>query len=335
MRVFVTGATGFLGTHLVKYLRSEGHAVTAVGSGECDLTRQGSLSSFNHTAWDQIYHLAAWTQAGDFCLRHPGEQWIKNQQINTNVLDWWHTSQSQAKMIAVGTSCCYEPGTPHSEENFLRGQPTESLYTYAMTKRMLLVGLESLHKQFGYRYLFVVPSTLYGADYHLDGRQMHFIFDLLRKIVDGKVNGTPVVLWGDGNQKRELIHVDSFVRTTVRLAGSTNNEVFNIGGGVEYPIRWYAERLSEYVGFDSSKIQYDTSKYVGATSKFLVVDKVRRAVPDFSPIPLEQGLQEIVKWYVCQAADGKGSEASVLGSPGGMVVSGSRCDCTTLDARRM
>ncbi len=304
MKIFVTGATGFLGTHLVKHLRSEGHEVMAVGSKECDLTRQEALAAFNHTQWDQIFHLAAWTQAGDFCLRHPGEQWIKNQQINTNVLEWWHSSQPQAKMIAIGTSCCYEPGTPHVEENFLKGIPTESLYTYAMTKRMLLVGLQSLHKQFGLNYLFVVPSTLYGADYHLDGRQMHFIFDLLRKIVDGKYKGTPVELWGDGHQKRELIHVESFVTTMAHLAQTVDNDIFNIGGGVEYPIRWYAEKLAEYVGFDTSKIQYDTSKYVGATSKFLVVDKVRKAVPSFNPVPLETGLREIVTWYLGNAKVG-------------------------------
>jgi len=306
VKIFITGATGFLGTHLVKHLRALGHEVRAVGSKECDLTKQGSLEQFNSIQWDQIYHLAAWTQAGDFCLHHPGEQWIKNQQINTNVLDWWHSHQPQAKMVAIGTSCCYEPGTPHIEENFLAGTPTESLYTYAMTKRMLLVGLQSLQKQFGLRYLFVVPSTLYGPDYHLDGRQMHFIFDLLRKIVDGKYKGTPVELWGDGFQKRELIHVHSFVTTMVQLAQTIDNEIFNIGGGVEYPIRWYAEKLSEYVGFDPARIRYDTSKYVGATSKFLVVDKVRRAVPNFTPVPLEIGLQEVVGWYsraCCESGD--------------------------------
>ncbi len=298
MKIFVTGATGFLGTHLVRHLRAAGHEVTAVGSKECDLTRQGSLEVFSHTKWDQIYHLAAWTQAGDFCLKHPGEQWIKNQQINTNVLEWWHLSQPQAKMIAIGTSCCYEPGTPHVEERFLVGEPTESLYTYAMTKRMLLVGLQSLARQFGLKYLFVVPSTLYGPDYHLDGRQMHFIFDLLRKIVDGKYKGTPVELWGDGTQRRELIHVESFVTTMTHLAQHVHNESFNIGGGQEHPIRWYAEMLAEYVGYDASRIVYDTSKYVGATSKFLVVDKVRKAVPHFNPVPLDQGLREIVNWYL-------------------------------------
>ena len=56
--------------------------------------------------------------------------------------------------------------------------------------------------------------------------------------------------------------------------------------------------LAELVGYDVSKIQYDTTKYVGATSKFLVVDKVRRSVPHFNPVSLEKGLKEIVEWYL-------------------------------------
>jgi GDP-L-fucose synthase len=83
-----------------------------------------------------------------------------------------------------------------------------------------------------------------------------------------------------------------------QLAETVDNEVFNIGGGEEHPIRWYAEKLSEYVGYDASKILYDTTKYVGAQSKLLVVDKVRKRVPDFNPLSLQQGLREIVNWYL-------------------------------------
>ncbi len=54
---------------------------------------------------------------------------------------------------------------------------------------MMQVGLQSLNKQFGLTYLTVVPSTLYGLNYHTDGRQMHFIFDLIRKIIRGKEYG--------------------------------------------------------------------------------------------------------------------------------------------------
>ena len=297
MKILVTGSGGFLGGHLCRALRAQRHEVTTFRSRECDLRRADALARFNHAQYDQIYHLAAWTQAGDWCLTHPGEQWIENHQINTNVLAWWQTQQPQAKLIALGSSCCYEPGQPHREDQFLTARPIESLFTYAQTKRMLYVGLEALRKQYGLRYLFGIPSTLYGPDYHLDGRQMHFIFDLMRKIVDGKEHGTPVVLWGDGSQKRELTHVGDFASALMQLAERCDNEIVNIGSGVEYSIRHYAEELCAIVGTDPRSIQYDTSRYVGAPSKVLRVDKLQQLLPDAPRRELRKGLEEIIDWY--------------------------------------
>src|SRR5262249_33854893 len=166
MDILVTGGTGFLGTALCGHLRSLGHHVVPLGSRNCDLTKPFSLQLFDDRPYDQIWHLAAWTQAGDFCLHHPGEQWVMNQQINTNVLAWWQERQRQAKLIAMGTSCAYAPDQELIEENYLEGQPIESLFTYAMSKRMLYIGLKALEKQYGQRYLCLVPSTLYRPRFH-------------------------------------------------------------------------------------------------------------------------------------------------------------------------
>lgn len=297
MKILITGGTGFLGTALAARLRADGHAVAALGSRDCDLTVAGALDRFAGQSYDQIYHLAAWTQAGEFCLHHPGEQWLRNQQINTNVLAWWHARQPQAKLIAMGTSCAYPCDGELREENYLAGVPTESLFTYAMAKRMLYVGLRSLCQQFGLRYLCLVPSTLYGPGYHLDGRQMHFIFDLIRKILSAKVHGTPVVLWGDGHQRRELVYLDDFVGHTVRLAADVENELINLGAGEEHSIRHFAGLICELVGYDPGLIRYDTTRYVGARSKCLAVDKLRRYRPGGRTTPLRDGLRATVDWF--------------------------------------
>jgi len=297
MKILITGATGFLGTALGARRQADGHTVTGFSSAECDLTQPGSLDRYNTTEYDQIYHLAAWTQAGDFCLRHPGEQWIRNQQLNTNVLAWWQRSQRQAKLICMGTSCAYEPGVDLEESHYLDGTPTESLYTYAMTKRMLYVGLLALRKQFGLDYLCAVPSTLYGPGYHTDGRQMHFIFDLIRKIIRGKEFGEPVILWGDGHQRRELMYVSDFVDLLVRLADSAKNELVNIGAGEEYSIRHFANLICGMVGYPVEKIEYDTSRYVGATSKCLGVGKLRSLIGEYQLTPLNEGIAKTVEWF--------------------------------------
>jgi GDP-L-fucose synthase len=302
MRIFVTGGHGFLGRVLCRALAAAGHELDRPTRRECDLTDPAPLRKIAAERYDAIYHLAAWTQAGDFCLHHPGEQWIINQQINTNLLSWWATFQPRAKLVLIGSSCAYPTDGTLAESEYLSGEPTPSLRTYALTKRMLLEGARSLNQQYGLRYLALVPSTLYGPDYHQDGRQMHFIFDIARKIIRGREIGEPVVLWGDGQQRRELVHVDDFVRVLLELATLIDNDLVNIGAGEDHSIRELAAMLCEIVGYDASRIQYDATRYVGARSKRLHVGKLESLLPGVARLPLREGLRELVGWFYSSRA---------------------------------
>jgi len=304
MKIFVTGGHGFLGTAITKNLAAQGHELVVPRSSECDLTNQDSLFGYSNESYDQIFHLAAWTQAGDFCLTHPGEQWIINQKINTNILSWWAKSQPQAKLVFMGTSCAYAPGSALVEGEYMNGEPVESLYTYAMTKRMLLQGARALHQQYGLHWLCAVPSTLYGPGYHTDGRQMHFIFDLIRKILRGKYHGDPVVLWGDGHQRRELVYLDDFIRTLLEINKTESNSLINIGAGIDFSIREFAEQICSYVDFDPRLIEYDTSKYVGAKTKKLSIKKLEVIYPGYlaDATRLEVGISKVVDWFRAEGA---------------------------------
>ncbi len=296
MKILVTGATGFLGCHLVKHLTRANHDVIGLGSKDANLLNPDALNKFSAEKFDSIFHLAAWTQAGDFCLIHPGEQWLINQQMNTTVLNWWHQHQPQAKMISMGTSCAYEEGIHLSEEKYLEGSPIKDLYSYAMTKRMLHIGQVMLNRQFGLNYLTIVPSTLYGPEYHLGTKQMHFIFDLAWKILDFKYFKKPVVLWGDGQQRRELVFVDDFISTLLQLDNISQNDIVNIGAGEDYTIQEFAEAICRCVNVDSRCLQYDTSKYVGAKSKMLSITKLDALLPYRAKTSLFDGLSKTLLW---------------------------------------
>jgi GDP-L-fucose synthase len=296
VKIFVTGATGFLGRNLIPLLQQAGHEVLGVGSSDCNLLHRESLEHFGED-YEQIWHLASWTQAGEFCLHHPGEQWIINQRINTNVVDWWRCRQPHAKLIAIGTSCSYAPVVELIEENYLAGDPVPELYSYAMTKRMLLVGMKAVAAQYNLAYLYLIPSTLFGPGYHSRSKQLHFIFDIMRKIVLAKFQGGRVSLWGDGHQKRELILVKDFAGAALRLAGTAVNEVVNVGSGEEFSIRWYAERICDFTGYDPGYIEYDTSRYTGVRSKKLNIAKLRSLLPDLQLTPILSGLEETLRWF--------------------------------------
>ena len=304
MNIFVTGGGGFVGKELVSRLCNCGYQVVAPSSKECNLLKSECLNIFSNIKFDKIFHLAAWTQAGDFCLNHPGEQWVNNQLINTHLLNWWRLNQPQAKLVFMGTSCAYSDGGELHEDGYMHGEPIESLYTYAMTKRMLFQGARALGNQFNLEWFCAVPSTLYGPDYHLDGRQMHFIFDLVRKLLRGKYMGERVILWGDGHQRREIVHIRSFVDILLSLVDNVNNRIINVGAGEDFSIRDFVDKICQIIDFDAALVEYDTSRYVGAKSKILSINEVANYIPNYKShlIPLEVGLKETIAWFVDEKA---------------------------------
>lgn len=301
MKIFITGGNGFLGNALQAILNNSSKytKMDSPSSSECNLFDQNSLDQFNNIKYDFIVHLAAWTQAGKFCLDYPADQWINNQKINTNIIDWWIKNQKQAKFIFIGTSCAYDPNEKHVEDKYLIGEPTESLYTYAMTKRMLFQAVRAAELQYDLKWLGLVPSTLYGPDYHLDGRQMHFIFDLIRKILLAKHESIDAVLWGDGNQRRELIHTSDFVRVMLKLMHEVDNELINIGGGTDYSIKEFAEIICDVSNTNIKLVKYDENEYVGARNKKLEIQKITNIIPDYlnNLTPISDGINEVVVWF--------------------------------------
>jgi len=294
MKVLVTGGTGFLGRHLVPNLERQGAEVTIINSRNCNLVEKENLLQFTKTKFDRIYHLAAWTKAGDFCLYHKGEQWIINQQINTNVLWFWREFQAEAIMIAMGTGCAYPPELDLREENYMVGEPDRDLYTYAMTKRMLFTGMLALNHQYQMQFRHLIPSTLFGPKFERE--DTHFIFDLIKKIVAGKELGKPVALWGTGQQVRELIYVADAVKLINLATEHCPNDSLNLGSGIGYSIRQYAEMICEIVGYDPAKIIYDTTKWSGVPKKVFNPAKSKRLF-NFEFTDIRKALAETIAYY--------------------------------------
>lgn len=295
MNILVTGSSGFLGKSLSKKLKIfSPNELVLLDSAIADLTVPGSLDKFNNIKFEKIIHLACWTQAGDFCLKFPGDQWIINQLINTNIVNWWFSNQRQAKFISIGTSCTYPEMGSYKEEEYFEGLPTKSLFTYAMTKRMLQNGIESLSKQYNLNYCTYVPSTLYGPGYKLNDKIPHFIFDLIKKFILFKKKNKEIVLWGDGSQIRELIYIDDFINHMIEIEKmGISNEIFNIGAGVGHSIREFATIISDILNINTNNIYYDTNAYVGTKKKVLNIEKISK-LTNLHQKPLYEGIKIVI-----------------------------------------
>ena len=119
----------------------------------------------------------------------------------------------------------------------------------------------------------------------------------MRKIIRGKELGEPVVLWGNGHQRRELVHLQDFVNTLLTLVPDIDNELINLGAGEDYSIREFARAICGIVNYDEKRIDYDESRYVGAISKCLNIQKLRSRLPSYRTMPLEDGLRSCIEWF--------------------------------------
>lgn len=283
MRIAVTGASGFVGRHLIPKLKEQGHTVLEYNSNNFD-------SIFNLRSIDYIIHLAVKTAAGGYCQAHPGEQYLINSEINTNMLLAWKKTVPSAKMITFGSSCSYDKNVVKEEKNYLNGAVETGYEVYGNIKRHLLIGLQALKKEYNMEYSFLIPSVFYGPGYDLNDK--HFIFDLIRKIVEAKEGGPEVELWGDGKQTRELIFIKDAVDIIIK-AMDWDLDIVNLSCGKEYSIHEYAKAICNIVDYDSSSINYDITKFVGAKSKNLINTHLN----DFHFTPIEEGLKETIQYY--------------------------------------
>jgi GDP-L-fucose synthase len=308
--VLMLGGSGFVGRHFKKKfdLFSNINLISPT-SKQLDLRDESKTLDFfsfankflkkeKNPSLDLIIHLAAKTKAGDWCLHHKGEQWLDNQRINTNVLNGWRQSFPNTKLIAFGTSCGYPYESSTCEENeYLNGCPEPSLSAYAMTKRMLLVGLQSLNSQYAMNYVHFIPSTLCGTDF--DKNDSHFIFDLIKKIVNAKRGGPVPVLWGNGYQYREIVNIKNAIEMVwnVMFSDDFKNESLNIGSSVCWSIRSYAQMICDIVGYNSNLIVYDESKYVGAYRKKLNIKKAQRLGLHRESNDVEENIRSMISYY--------------------------------------
>ena len=99
-KVFITGGSGFLGRNLITFLKNKKIKIFAPSSKEVNLLKYEHLRKIKND-FDIIYHLAAWTQAGDFCLKYPMDQWIINQEINSNMIKWWSLNGNKNSKIII------------------------------------------------------------------------------------------------------------------------------------------------------------------------------------------------------------------------------------------
>ena len=179
----------------------------------------------------------------------------------------------------------------------MTGELEESNSAYAIAKIAGIELIKSYRKQFGYNWISLMPTNLYGPYDNFDLENSHVLHALIRKFIDAKnMKSDTVTLWGSGTPLRDFMHVDDLSEAVIFCSERFNeNEHINIGYGQEISIKSLAALISSIVGF-TGRIEWDKSKLDGTPRKVLDVSKLE-AYGWMPKISLENGIRETINWY--------------------------------------
>ena len=303
-RVFVAGHRGLVGSALVRELeaRSYEKLITRTRS-ELDLRDQRAVAEFFRAERPEIIFLAA-AKVGGIHANNT-ERWeflFENLQIQNNILGG-AMEHDVKKVVFFGSSCIYPKlaDQPLREDYLLTGplEPTNEPYAIAKIAGLKLV--EAANQEYGYRWLSLMPTNLYGPGDNFDLESSHVLPAMIRKFHEAKERfargaGEAVRLWGTGSALREFLHVYDLARASVDLMEGGASGLYNVGSGEEVTIRQLADAVASAVGYDGP-VEWDRSKPDGTPRKLLDSSRVR-ALGWAPRINLAEGLRRTYEWFV-------------------------------------
>jgi GDP-L-fucose synthase len=300
MKTVVTGGAGFLGTHLVERLRSQGVDPYIPLLEDWDLTRERDVERlFAQTSPELLIHLAAEVGGIGANQANPGRYWYANLMMGAHILERSRLSGLR-KLVLIGTICAYPKfaPVPFKEEDLWNGYPEETNAPYGIAKKTLLVGAQAYREQYELDAVYLLPVNLYGPRDNFNLETSHVIPALIRKMVEaGRSGEREVVLWGDGSPTREFLYVDDCAEAILLAAERYDGpEPVNIGTGSEISIRELAELVAELTGYDGELV-WDTSKPNGQPRRRLDTSRAERLFGFRAKISLREGLERTVAWY--------------------------------------
>ena len=311
-KIFIAGSNGLVGSAIVRRLHAGGYTnLLTPEIDELDLTDSRAVADF-FAAEKPEYVILAAAKVGGIHANNtfPADFIHINLTIQNNVIHQAFLSGVK-RLLFLGSSCIYPKLAlqPMREEHLLTGLLEPTNEPYAIAKIAGIKMCESYNRQYGTKFVAVMPTNLYGPGDNFHPENSHVLPALIRRFHEAKCKGkSEVVVWGTGTPMRELLYVDDMADGSVfvlELDDATLAEKLlnypepcfvNLGTGVDVTIRELAEAVKAVVGFDGELV-FDTTKPDGTKRKLLDVSRMKSLGWE-AKVSLRDGIEKTYEWFL-------------------------------------
>ncbi len=327
-RILVTGAGGFIGHHLVTFLKREGYWVRGVDikHPEFSATDADEFELLDLRRWDsclqatrgveEVYALAADMGGMGFISSHHAEILRNNSLININTLE--AARVNGVKRYLYTSSACIYPEykqmdanvTPLKEEDAYPAQPQDAYGWEKLVSERLCM---HYREDYGIETRIVRFHNIFGELGTWDGGREKAPAALCRKIAQAKLKGDyKIEIWGDGQQTRSFCYIDDCIKGIYKLMRSDHHEPINLGQDRMVTINQLADIIAEIAGVSIDKRHVPGPEGVRGRNS----DNTRlREVLGWEPeISLEEGLARTYPWIEEQVRRAHSARQQTVGA---------------------
>lgn len=299
MTIVVLGSRGLVGSAVCRHLTKKNLNFVAATRRDVDVTNAISIDSFFREVKPSVVIAAAAKVGGLMAnFEYPVEFLSENVLSQTYLMDASYKHDVE-KFVFLGSSCIYpkEAPQPISEDSLLTGPLEITNEAYAIAKITGVKLVQGYRREYGRKWISVMPTNLYGINDNFDLRTSHALPALMRKFHDAKINGLDSVeLWGTGKPRREFMFSDDFASALMHVIENYDDDKpINVGTGTDVSILELSEIMKEIVGFKGS-IRWNNDIPDGTFRKLLDISKLKSL--GWKPEnDLASGLRQTYGWF--------------------------------------